>query len=166
MKTGSQTLLTNLLMTSLYLLAFELLKNTVVERIKGFFTFDYVNGDAEVDSQYQEVKDLHRSAFQASLIWLQQNDAITIDDLHLVDAIRRHRNEIAHELPQLLSDVKRNIDTQSFENIRYLLNKIELWLIKEVDIPTNIDFDGVGVKDEDIRPGSIIMLDAIVGVLA
>lgn len=157
-----ETLRFNLLMASLYLSAFEILRTSVTERIESFFTFGYENGHTQRDDEYQKVVALHSSPFQASLLWLQQNDAITIDDIQMIDEIRRHRNDLAHQLPRFLSDVNRNINIENFENIRYLLKKIEIWWIREVDIPTNADFDGVEVKDEDIQPGSVIVLDAII----
>ena len=155
---------TNLLMASLYLAAFEILKSTVVDRIKGFFTFDYANGQPQLDSRYQEVASLNKNPLQASLLWLQENNAITPDDVLMFDAIRQHRNELAHQLPHFLIDAERNINFQNFENVRYLLRKIETWWIQQVDIPTNPDYDGVEVKDEDIQPGSVIVLDAIIGM--
>ena len=155
---------TNLLMASLYLAAFEILKSTVVDRIKGFFTFDYAKGQPQLDSRYQEVASLNKNPLQASLLWLQENNAITPDDVLMFDAIRQHRNELAHQLPHFLIDAERNINFQNFENVRYLLRKIETWWIQQVDIPTNPDYAGVEVKDEEIQPGSVIVLDAIIGM--
>lgn len=55
---NTQTLRTNLLLASLYLTAYELLRETITDRIRRFFTFEFM-GDEElsiVDEQYQEVK--------------------------------------------------------------------------------------------------------------
>lgn len=153
---------TNLLMVSLYLAAFEILKSTVTDRTENFFTFDDVNGQPQLHPKYQEVASLNKNPLQASLLWLKQNDAITSDDVLMFDIIRQHRNELAHQLPHFLIDTSRNIDTQNFENIRYLLRKIETWWIQQVDIPSNSDYDGIEIRDEDIQPGSVTVLDAII----
>lgn len=157
-----ETMRTNLLMVSLYLAAFEILKSTVTDRTENFFTFDDVNGQPQLHPKYQEVASLNKNPLQASLLWLKQNDAITSDDILMFDIIRQHRNELAHQLPHFLIDTSRNIDTQNFENIRYLLRKIETWWIQQVDIPSNSDYDGIEIRDEDIQPGSVTVLDAII----
>jgi hypothetical protein len=159
-----ETLRGNLLRASLFISAFELLKTAIIERIQSFFTFDYIDGQPQLDARYQEVTQLHSRLLQASCLWLAQNGAITADDMEMLNAIRTHRNELAHELPHFLSDANRNIDMRRFENIRYLLRKIETWWIKEIEIPTNPDFDGVEVPEEDIQPGSVIMLDFIIKI--
>lgn len=153
---------TNLLMVSLYLAAFEILKSTVTDRTENFFTFDYVNGQPRLHPKYQEVTSLNKNPLRASLMWLKQNDAITSNDVLMFDAIRQHRNELAHQLPHFLIDTSRNVNIQNFENIRYLLRKIETWWIQQVDIPANSDYDGVEINAEDIQPGSVIVLDAII----
>ncbi len=151
----------NLVMASLYLSAFEILKTSIVERIKKFFT-DYNGNQLHVSSDYRNVTRIHKDELQASCLWLEQNGAITSDEVLMMDSIRQHRNKIAHELPHFLIDVNREIDIQNFENIRCLLRKIEVWWIREVEIPSNSDFDGLEVADENIQPGPVLLLDVLV----
>lgn len=161
-----QTLRNNLVLASLYLAAYEILRSSVVERIQSFFTYGFAKGDDEpvIDEQYDEVKQLHRSTLLASCLWLQQNGAISPNDVVQIDAIRQHRNRIAHELPKFLSDVDHKINLEHLTDIQRLLRKIETWWIRNVDLAINPEFDDVEVADEDIHPGSVLILNEIISI--
>jgi hypothetical protein len=42
-----------------------------------------------------------------------------------------------------------------------LVDKIERWWIREVEIPTNPEYDGREIVDEDIKPGAVMFLDMV-----
>jgi hypothetical protein len=159
-----QTLRTNLMLASLSLTAYELLIRTVVDRIRGFFTCDFMGeGDNPlVHDRYQEVKRPNSNLLLASCQWHEQNGAISVDDVAIIKDIRRHRNQIAHELPHFLGDVDREISLEHLQEIRRLLRKIEIWWIRNVDLTIDSNFDGVEVADEDIHPGPVLVLDEII----
>jgi len=92
-------------------------------------------------------------------------DVITQDEAEAIQAIRKHRNEIAHELPKLLIDSELNLNLDYFVHIRELLGKIELWWVRNFEIPVNSDFDGVEIADNDIFPGRVVMLDYVISVV-
>jgi hypothetical protein len=155
----------NLILSALYLAAYELLKDSIVDRISGFFTLDYQNDKPVVDKRYNdEVLSLHKDLLQASCMWLEQMGAITKDEVEEVEKIRKHRNEVAHELPRLLIDSGLNLNIGYFVRIKELLEKIEVWWVKNFDIPVNPDFDGVVVEDKDIQPGRVIALNHLISV--
>ncbi|MBU0490964.1 MAG: hypothetical protein KKA73_09705 [Chloroflexi bacterium] len=153
----------NLILSSLYLAAYELLKDAIVDNIRDFFSFEYKNGRAIPDEQYKdEVVRVHKDLLYASCSWLQRNGVITENEVEEIETIRKHRNQVAHELPKLLGDADLNLNVGYFLRIRELLEKIEVWWIKNVEIPVNTDFDGVDVNEEDIRPGRVIALDYVI----
>jgi hypothetical protein len=150
----------------LYLTAYELLRGTVIDRIQSFFTHGFADEDSEaiIDEQYKEIERLHNSVFLASCLWLQQNSVISSEDAADIVNIRRHRNQIAHELPEFLGDADREINLEYLQNIRRLLRKIETWWIRNVDLHINSDFDDIEVTDEDIHPGSVLVLNEIIRI--
>jgi hypothetical protein len=155
----------NLILSALYLAAYELLKDSIIDSIRGFFTLKYVNGKFEVDEQYNaEVLTLHKDLLQASCIWLEQMGAINKEEIQEIEKIRKHRNEVAHELPKLLVDSDLNLNIGYFVRIRELLEKIEAWWVKNFEIPVNPDFDGIEVDDKDIQPGRVIALNHLISV--
>lgn len=161
-----QTLRTNLMLASLYLTAYELLHTTVVDRIRCFFVPGFVDGldDQTRQDEYQEVRQLNKNPFLASCQWLEQNGTVSADDLSVIKDIKHHRNEIAHELPNLLSDVDREISFGHLHQIRHLLRKIGIWWARNVHLVADPDFDGVEVRDEDIHPGTSLVLAEIIRI--
>jgi len=156
----------NLILASLYLSAYELLKTTIIDNILNFFSTDYINGKPVKSRQYQdEIIRVDKDLLRASCLWLVKVDVISQDEMEEIQAIRRHRNEIAHELPKLLLDSELNLKLDYFIRIRELLGKIELWWVRNFEIPTNPDFDGIEVDDSEIYPSRVIMLDYIISVV-
>jgi hypothetical protein len=100
----------NLILSSLYLTAYELLKDAIIENIRGFFPFEYKDGKAVLDEQYKDqVVRVHKDLMNASCLWLQRNGVITEGEVEEIKNIRKHRNQIAHELPKLLGDADLNL---------------------------------------------------------
>jgi len=155
----------NLVLSALYLTAYELLKDTIVDRIRSFYSFEYRDGHAVPDAQYQkEVLSVHKDILVASCLWLNRTGVIAESEVEEIQLIRTHRNQIAHELPRLLVDPELDFNVKYFLRIRELLQKIETWWVKNVDIPSNSDFDGVEVDERDIETGRVVILDYVISV--
>lgn len=160
-----QQLRSNLLLASLYLSAYEILKESLIDRIRSFFTLSLEeNSKPVLDDQYREVKQLHKSILLASCSWLEQNDALSKDDVDEITAIRQHRNEIAHELPHFLGDIDREISLEHLQGIFRILRKTEIWWVRNVDMAINPEFDNVQVDDEDIHSGPVVLLSEIIRI--
>src|SRR5947209_7584242 len=136
-KLEASTLKQNLIIASLYLTAYELLKDSIISQIEGFFTAPYGGKDYHtlLAHQYkQDVLSLDKSKLYASCLWLKNMGAITDGDIENVKLIRDHRNQIAHELPQLLTSSDIEVNIQYFVTLKNLLGKIDTWWIKEVEL--------------------------------
>lgn len=164
-----QVLQHNLIVASLYLVAFELLQTSIVDRPGAFFASEVKLTDSgrikgKPTARYTaNVLSLDpKHPFNASCLWLVSMGAISEDERLQIEAIRRHRNEVAHELPIFVVEADRVIDLGRLEQIRALLLKIERWWVLEVDVPTNPDFDGQTITAEDISPGPVLFLDFII----
>jgi len=156
----------NLILSSLYLAAYEILKSAIIDNTRNFFASDYdADGKPVLDKQYHdEVSRLHRDPLQASCLWLEEMGSITSDEVEEIGKIRRHRNEVAHELPRLLSEPDRNLNLNYFVRIRELLTKIEIWWVRNFEMLVNPEFDGVEIEDKEIHPGRVIALDYLISV--
>jgi hypothetical protein len=155
----------SLMLSALYLAAYELLKDAIIDNIREFFSFEYKDGKAIPDGQYKnEVLQVHKDLLCASCLWLKRNGVITASEIEEIENIRRHRNQVAHELPRLLVDPDLNLNVGYFLRIRELLDKIEIWWVTNVEIPSNPDFDGLEVNETDIQPGRAIALDYMISV--
>lgn len=110
------------------------------------------------------MKKLDKDLLSASCQWLEQNGVISADDTVLINDIRRHKNEIAHELPHLLSDIDHDTNLEYLQHTRRLLRKIEIWWIRNVDMSIDPEFDNVEVADKDIHPGPALVPDEILRI--
>jgi len=146
-----------LIMSSLYLFGFNILKASIIDRIKNFFISD-------LNRYNEEVLNLSKSRIYASLFWLQKHSVINNEDLNLFNEIKEYRNYLAHSMMDFL-DGKSNIEIEEvnlkFEDMIKLLNKIEIWWIMEFEIPINPDFDNEILSEKDVSPGPVILLKVI-----
>lgn len=165
-----EVLRTNLIMASVYIAAFEVLKNTIVDRIRDFYITGYDGKDWIVDPKYKEgVLSRNRSHVYASLDWLVELGAITDNDIAVFTHAKEYRNMLAHELTRMLMNGLPDDFSERFGEMVALLDKIEKWWIINVELPTNPDFAGKEdeIDEEGIVPGPIIslriMLDVALG---
>jgi hypothetical protein len=90
----------SLLSATMFITAFELLKDCIVDRVRGFYTLGW--GDKTATSPECEqavlVRDKKRRALPASLDWLREHQAIDETDLEIFTRLANIRNQLAHEL--------------------------------------------------------------------
>ncbi|KVS43561.1 hypothetical protein [Burkholderia ubonensis] len=156
-----------LISVSLYITAFELLKESVVGRIRDFYNIGLCHGDDNVSDEYREnVLARNKSTLYASLDWLLEHQAIDDTDIGSFERIKLTRNKLAHELPSIVIGGK-NIDHVAiFQDLITLLRKVEIWWVVNVEIPTNPAFDGQEVDQAEITPGPVLMLQMMLEVLS
>jgi hypothetical protein len=145
-----------LITAAVYIASFELLKDRLIGRVREFMTH-------EDHEQYKaDVLSRNRSPVYASLDWLLEMGAVSEVDIATFDKIKDCRNELAHELLNLVGTSGLPAElSMCYEEMVTLLRKVETWWIKEVDIPTNPDFDDREVADTDILPGSVAGLQIL-----
>jgi hypothetical protein len=166
-----ESLKSNLITASIFLAAYETLKASVIDRIRNFFTYEFDENGGVVSEDYEsEVLSLdtnkNKSPLRASLLWLKQRSVISATDIELVDNIRNHRNELAHNLPEFLTTVDADVNVNFLYQIYNLVAKIDCWWIKEVEISANSDFDTQEVDDIDIQSGTMLFIQMMVKIAA
>lgn len=154
-----------LISSSLYMTAFELLKASILERVRSFYTTGFDSSGFTLDEGYsKEVLSRNKSELYASLDWLAENGAIDRGDIDTFNKLKATRNQLAHEIQSLVLGGKDFDHASQFHELADLYRKIELWWILNIEIPTNPDFDGVEVSSDDVTPGSLLVLQIIVDV--
>lgn len=156
-----------LISASLYVTAFELLKESIIGRIRSFYMVGFdADGDV-IDEKYETVVlSKNKSPLLASLGWLSENDVIDENDRHAFERIRNTRNLLAHELPAMVMGGKDFHHVERFQELVALLKKVEVWWVVNMEIPVNPDFDGKEIDEEGIVPGPVIMLQMMLEVLS
>lgn len=154
-----EILRTNLIVASLFITAFEMLKDSIIGRIREFFTDGFNENGWIVNKNYKtKVLRLNKSPLYASLEWLKGMNVIDDQDIEEFNKIKNCRNEIAHEIANFISKGPKIDPLPLFSNMIDLLHKIEKWWILNVEIPTNPDFDGQEIDEDGIVPGQIMTL--------
>jgi hypothetical protein len=155
----------NLILASLYIAYFEILKDSIIGHVKDFFADQWTKEGSNESERYKcEIMTRNKSPIYASLSWLIENRIIDNYDLESFENIKKCRNELAHELTNLINKgiQLRHLDT--FSELIRLLNKIELWWIVNVEIPTNNEFSEFEIDESHIIPGPIAMLQVLLDV--
>lgn len=154
-----------LISSSLFIAAFELLKQSICGRLKDFYCFGLDESGELIDPKYQtEVLARNRSPVYASLSWLQENGAIEQADLDTFERIKAARNELTHNLYELVAGNFPPGHAHLFAELVALIRKIEVWWLVNVEIPTDPDYDGQEIQENDIVPGPVIMLQLMLEV--
>jgi len=169
----------NLIRSSLYLTAFELLKYAIEQRIKGFLcigqemdeNFEYFNcqdyKDKIVNRRIPQLNN-NKNVYYSSCLWLKEANVITEDEVEELQKIRLHRNKIGHEIPKLMIDCDHEINLDLFESIKRLFTKIEQWWIVEFEMPANPEYDNFDYDSLDmneVKSGNMILLNYLIDVV-
>jgi len=152
----------SLIKISLYLFFYEMLRNSVVDKIRDFYDIGWDREKGDIISKTYTDKIVNRkidgkqNIFLSSLYWLEENGAITKDEVTEITSIREFRNDVAHRVDKILFDSEFNIDANQENRVLELIKKLEMWWIREVEIPT-YDLDNNEIPDSEIIPGKEIV---------
>lgn len=138
------------------LLAFELVKSLIVQPIR-FFYKDITFHNGSFKSYDEDVMSRHKNEFEACLLYLCDfMEAINPDDVKAIQWLRKHRNELAHNLPDILKEI--NIETSAIqlENVGKALFKLSNYRTY-IEIGHDPEFQGKGI-DWDTVYGTEYMI--------
>jgi hypothetical protein len=156
-----------LISASLYITAFELLKESIIGRIRSFYMVGLDIDGEVIDEKYETVVlSKNKNPLVASLNWLSENYVIDENDRQAFERIRTARNLIAHELPSMVMGSKDFQHVEKFQELLALLKKIEVWWVVNMEIPVNPDFDGKEIDEDGIVPGPVLMLQMMLEVVS
>jgi hypothetical protein len=155
-----------LIAASIFIAGFEALKDSIVDRIRSFFSTGFDESGDNIDPRYRsDVLARNKSPVYASLGWLKENRAIDDGDVAVFNRVKACRNTLAHRLLSTLGSEGLPADfNQCCGDMVALLRKIEVWWIKNVEIPSNPDFDGSDVDEGDIVPGPVIGMQLLLEI--
>jgi len=165
----------SLIRASIYLSAYELFKNSIIDHLRGFFSSEWKLNDktGEIEtiiskSYKDKVRSLYpKDEFHSCCLWFFENKAISQQDLDSIAKVRKHRNSIAHELPKYLGSVKYDIDTNLLKELIWIIRKVDTWWLREIEIPTNPDFDHIDYDDirwDEVLSGNMIMMNFLASI--
>ena len=172
------TMRRNLILSSLYLFLFEVLKFAIMEDARDSLTLTASLEDATGEITTWEVMleeserrqarvaaaykkrlgDLHKKKWKASCLFLEAIEVLDKQDVDDLGTIEAHRNEIAHELPRLLTAEDLDVNLRHLVRMREILGKIEAWQVS-IEVAISPELEG-----KEIRSSRIVVADHIVSV--
>lgn len=156
-----------LITASLYITAFELLKESIIGRIRSFYMVGFDPDGDIIDEEYGiTVLSRNKSQLYSSLSWLTEHEVINKTDLQTFERIKATRNSLAHKLPSLVMGDADFKHIERFQKILNLLRKIEVWWVINVEIAINPNFDGQEIDETEIFPGPVLTLQMMLEVLS
>ena len=155
----------SLFMATMFITTFEILKNSIVDRIRDFYSIGWSEEASTVSTEYEsKVLARNKSAVYASLNWLLEQQAISEEDLKTFDLLKKTRNLLAHQLFAVVTGQAESNHTEQFIVLVELLRKIEVWWVVNVEIPTNPDYSDAEIDETGIVPGAILSLQMLLEV--
>jgi hypothetical protein len=160
---------TKLISAGLFLVAHEMLLDSVKRRPLGFFANRWTSGGPDPSQEYtKEVLDRDpkgkRDAFRGSVAWLRMMDALSADDEANIRTVKDARNKIAHEMTHMLGAAVMPDFAEHFALLMRLVDKIETWWIINVDISTDPDFDDQNIVEKEVISGPSWMMHILAEV--
>lgn len=155
----------SLFMATMFITTFEILKDSIIDRIRDFYSIGWSEEGSTVSPEYEaKVLTRNKSAVYASLSWLNEQQAIDAADLKTFELLKKTRNLLAHQLFAVVTGQAESNHTDQFSVLVELLRKIEVWWVVNVEIPTNPDYADAEVDEEGIVPGAILSLQMLLEV--
>jgi hypothetical protein len=142
------------------LTGYELVKSSIVDGVRGFFTFGFTETGPTIGPDYERkvLALAPGNKFRASVAWLVEMDALQQEHVQALERIRTHRGEVAHELARLLVDPDASVDAGLLQDLRSCMRALDrFWGSIEVDI--NPDLASEDIDLGGIRSGSGLLLD-------
>ncbi len=156
----------SLFVATMFITTFEILKNSIVDRLRDFYSIGWSEEGSTVSPEYEAtVLARNKSAVYASLSWLHEHQVINDEDLRTYELLKKTRNLLAHRLFEVVTGQAESNHTDQFRVLVELVRKIEVWWIVNVEIAINADYADTEVDEEGIIPGSILSLQMLLEVV-
>jgi hypothetical protein len=146
----------------LVLVAFELVKSMIVKSTR-FFYADVTFGEGMPFKSYDEdVLSRHRNEFEACLLYLRDfMEAIDSEDLMTVQALRKHRNDLAHDLVARLPALRPQDYQPLLENVDRTLFKLSNYRTR-MEIRADPEFQSRGIDWDAVKGHEYLLFEEIV----
>lgn len=168
-----EILKSNLEFLSLYIALYEKLEDTIISRVKEYYSYEELN---KVDyKKYVLSLYNHKRCptipkkcriLISSLIWLLEANVISDNDILIFAELKKSRNIFTHEMFSLLSEGLPKDAYHKFDEMIDLFSKIEKWWIVEMEVPMIDSLKNIDDVDLDnVMSGNMMVLHIIRNIL-
>jgi len=159
-----------LISSSFYITAYDILIETVVQKIKDFYMSGFDENGMIIDPKYKiQVRNLYKNDIVvASSLWLKNHEAITEEEVEKIKLFKEHRNELAHELSEMIGDSGKRTKIELIKEIRYLRFKILKWWFIYFEMEINPELGKLNPEEldfEEVLSLNMFVIDYLVNIL-
>lgn len=147
--------------TGLILVAFELIKSLIIKPIKVFYWHMTFAEGGPFKSYEEDVLVRHKNEFEACLLYLRDfMNVIDSDDVLIIQELRKHRNDLAH-------NIAHKLQTQEIERDVFLLEKVGSTLFKlsnhqmYMEIGADPKFQNKGIDWESAKGPEFVIFEEV-----
>ena len=145
----------------LVLVAFELVKSMIVNPIKSFYADTTFDERMPFKSYVEDVQSRHRNEFEACLLYLRDfMEAINSEDLMTIQALRKHRNDLAHDLVATLPDLRVQDYQPLLENVDRTLFKLSNYRTR-MDIGADPELRSRDIDWESVKGHKYLLFEEV-----
>lgn len=160
-----ETLKSNIITASIFSMAYEMLKSSIIGKIEGFYTTGFDENGSILSSDYKaKVLVLNKSQLYASLKWLQKNYAFDEKDLAKFEHIKKCRNVLVHEMIKFSSSGVDFDVAQAFDDLIKIMRKIEIWWFENLDMAIDPEVYPHDLNLDEVVPGPIWSLQMLIDI--
>lgn len=166
---NSEKVKRRLIITSLYVTCYEALKDSIVDQVRKFYIpynnpAKVSNSDEDKKEYEKDVLRLDKYLFHASILWLKKMGAVNAEDEERINKFRDLRNKIVHNLSDVIFYWQKIISEKEIIELRNLINKIDVWFIKNLELSIHNAVTGDDIDIENSHPisGTVMILDMII----
>ena len=145
----------------LILVAFELVKSLIVKPIKTFYWNMTFSDGGPFKSYEADVLSRHKNEFEACLLYLRDfMKVIDSGDVSIIQELRKHRNDLAH-------NIAHKLQTQEIERDLFLLEKASKALFKlsnhqmYMEIGADPKFKNKGIDWETAKGPEYVLFEEV-----
>lgn len=146
----------------LVLVGFEILKRIIVGPIKSFYANTTFGTGMPFKSYEADVRHRASDEFEACLLYLRDfMRAIAADDVDTIQELRRHRNELAHDLVRLLP-------TLHLEKYREFWNRVDRTLFDlsryraYMEIGADPEFADINWEEDTVKGHEYLLFEQVI----
>jgi hypothetical protein len=146
----------------LVLIGFEILKGMIVGPVKAFYANVTFGAGMPFKSYEADVRSRARDEFEACLLYLRDfMEAISADDLDTIQELRRHRNDLSH-------DLVRRLPTLQLEQYREFWNRVDRTLFDlsryriRMEIGADPDFKHIDWEADTVKGPEYLLFEHII----
>jgi hypothetical protein len=147
----------------LVLVAYEIIKSLIVQHIKAFYK-DVTFGPGMPFRTYEEdVMFRHKDEFEACLMYLRDfMQAIDADDMDAIQRLRKHRNELAHDLVYRLDDLQIGDHAALFREVDAAIFKLSKHRAY-MEFSHDLEFQNRGIDWETVKGHEYLIFEDVIG---